>query len=231
MLATVLGIDAVTAVEILVKTAASGASLAAAGSSLALLALVRFDGPTARLVRRMAVASAALAAVLSALRIPVRASFLTGGAAAGAFDPAIVAMVTASPLGASLSARLAGLALVCLVVIDRRAARAAAALGAMLVCASFALRGHSLEEPRIVLGALVTLHLLGLAFWIGVLAPLHRLAGSDTRAAGALAAEFSRWAVRIVPRSPSRAGPSSSSWPATRWPRSARPTARSSPSR
>ena len=30
-------------------------------------------------------------------------------------------------------------------------------------------------------------------------APLHRLAGSDTHAAGALAAEFSAWAVRVVP--------------------------------
>lgn len=46
---------------------------------------------------------------------------------------------------------------------------------------------------------LVTLHLLGLAFWVGIFAPLHRLAGREPRAAGALAAEFSTWAVRIVP--------------------------------
>ena len=58
---------------------------------------------------------------------------------------------------------------------------------------------YTREEPRLVLGVLVALHLLGLAFWVGVFAPLHRLAGSDARAAGALAAEFSAWAVRIVP--------------------------------
>ena len=83
--------------------------------------------------------------------------------------------------------------------MNRPGARVAAGLGAALVCASFALRGHTLEEPRLVLGALVTFHLLGLAFWVGVFAPLHRQAGRDTKAAGALAAEFSAWAIRIVP--------------------------------
>ena len=67
------------------------------------------------------------------------------------------------------------------------------------MCASFALRGHTLDEPRLVLGALVTCHLLGLAFWVGIFDPLHRLASRDAEAAGALAAEFSAWAVRIVP--------------------------------
>lgn len=199
MFPSILDIDGVTALEILVKPAASAACLAAAGSAFALLALARFDGATARSVRQTTVAAAALAASLSALRLPVRASFLTGGSVAGALDPAIVGMVAESPLGTSLGVRLAGLALICLVVVAHPAARIAAGIGTVLVCASFALRGHTLEEPRLVLGALVTLHLLGLAFWVGIFAPLHRLAGSNTHAAGALAAEFSRWAVWVVP--------------------------------
>ncbi|MXY16521.1 MAG: hypothetical protein F4Y57_05860, partial [Acidobacteria bacterium] len=141
----------------------------------------------------------ALAAAFSVLQLPVRASFLMGGTAAGAFDPAIVGMVAGSPVGTSLWARLAGLVLLCLVVVERPAVRFAAGLGAVLVCGSFALRGHSLEEPRLVLGGLVTLHLLGLGFWIGIFHPLHRLAGRDAQAAGALAAAFSRRAVCIVP--------------------------------
>ena len=199
MLSTVLGIDAVTAVQILVKTGASAASLAAAGSALVPLALPRFDDATTRSVRRVAVAAAALAAAFSVLHLPVSASLLMGGSVAGAFDPAIVGMVAGSPVGASLWVRLAGLALLCMAVVERPTARFAAGLGAVLVCGSFALRGHSLEEPRLVLGALVTLHLLGLAFWIGILYPLHRLAGHDTHAAGALAVAFSRRAVWIVP--------------------------------
>ena len=199
MLSTVLDIDGVTTVEILVKTGAYAACLAAAGSAFARLALSRLDDGTARTVGRLAVAAAVAGAALSVARIPVRASFLMGGTLSGAFEPPIVAMVVESPLGASLWVRLAGLALICAVAVNRPAARVAAGLGAALVCASFALRGHTLEEPRLVLGVLVAFHLLGLAFWVGVFAPLHRLAGADARAGGALAAEFSAWAVRIVP--------------------------------
>ena len=198
MLATVLDLDGITWIEILVKTAACAASLAAAGSAIALHALSRLDGEAAQGVRRLAVAGAVVAAAASALHIPVRASFLMGGSVAGAFDPAIVGMVVESPLGASLWMRLAGLAVICLVVVRRPEAGRAAALGAVLVCASFALRGHTLDEPRLVLGALITLHLMGLAFWIGVFAPLHRLARTDAKAAGALAAEFGAKAVWVV---------------------------------
>ena len=199
MFPSILDVDGVTALEILVKTAASAGSLAAAGSVLALLALRRIDEATRRPTVRLAVGAALVAAAASALRIPVRASFLMGGSAAGAFEPAIVEMVVESPLGASLWVRLTGLVTICLVVADRPAARIAAAVGAGLVCASFTLRGHTLEEPRLVLAGLVTLHLLGLAFWVGILAPLHRLAGTDPHAAGALAVEFSRRAILVVP--------------------------------
>ena len=199
MLSAVLGIDGVTGVEILAKTGTYAACLAAAGSALARLALSRLDDGTARTTGRLAVAAAVAGAALSVARIPVRASFLMGGTLSGAFEPPIVAMVVESPLGTSLWVRLAGLALICAVVVNRPTAHIAAGLGALLVCASFALRGHTLEEPRLVLGVLVALHLLGLAFWVGVFAPLHRLAGADARAAGALAAEFSAWAIRIVP--------------------------------
>ena len=199
MLAPVLDVDGVTAVEILLKAAALAACLTAAGSAIALLALSRLDDAAARTAGRLAAAGAAVAALLSLLRIPVRASFLMGGSLAGAFDPAIVGMVAASPLGASLGVLLAGLVLVALAALHRPGARLAGGVGAVLVCASFALRGHTLDEPRLVLGALVTLHVLGLAFWVGAFAPLHRLAGADAKAAGALAAEFGAWAVRVVP--------------------------------
>ena len=199
MLSTVLDVGAVTGVEILVKTAAYAACLAAAGSALCRLALSRLDDGAARAMGRLAVAAALTAAALSALRIPVRASFLMGGTLSGALDPTILGMVVESPLGTSFQVRLAGLALICLTALNRPAGRVLAGLGAVLVCASFALRGHALEEPRPVLGILVSFHLLGLAFWVGIFAPLHRLAGRDPKAAGALAAEFSAWAVRIVP--------------------------------
>ncbi len=204
MLAILLDVDRVTAVEILLEAVSSAACLAAAGSAITLLTLSRLDDAGARAAGRLAAAGATVAAGASLLRIPVRASFLMGGSLAGALDPAIIGMVVESPLGASLGVRLAGLALVSLAALNRPGARRSGArlaggVGAVLVCASFALRGHSLDEPRLVLGALVTLHVMGLAFWVGAFAPLHRLAGADAKAAGALAAEFGAWAVRIVP--------------------------------
>ena len=198
MLPAGLDVDGITAVSILVKAGAYLASLAAAGSALALLGLSRLDHDTVRAVRRLAVAGAVAAALLSALRIPIRASYLMGGSFSGAVDPAILGMVADSPLGTSLWVRLAGLALICLLVVNRPATRRAAGLGAVLVCVSFALRGHALEEPRLVLAALVTFHLMGLAFWIGVFMPLHRLTRADAETVGALAGEFGRKAVRVV---------------------------------
>ena len=64
---------------------------------------------------------------------------------------------------------------------------------------SLIFRGHVLAEPRLVLGVLLTAHLLGLAFWVGAFAPLFRLArqGDPTRA-GALADAFGRRAVWVV---------------------------------
>ena len=191
-------LDAATAIEILVKAAAYLTCLAAAGSAFALLALSRLDDPTTRAVQRLAVGAAVLAAAFSALRIPVRASFLMGGTLSGAFDPAIVAMVAESPLGTSLWVRLVGLVLVCAAAFNHRAARGAAAVGAVLVCASFALRGHALDEPRLILGVLLTVHLMGLAFWTGAVAPLHRMARTDPLKAGAVAAEFGAKAVWVV---------------------------------
>ncbi|MEM6745489.1 MAG: CopD family protein, partial [Pseudomonadota bacterium] len=61
------------------------------------------------------------------------------------------------------------------------------------------LRGHSVGEPRLLLGSLITAHMLALAFWLGALAPLADAArrGPPARAA-ALAREFGAkalWAV------------------------------------
>ena len=123
--------------------AVTGVDTAAAGSALFLLTLARYDDATARAVRGTAAAAAVLAAACTALRIPLRASFL-----AGAVDPTLVAMVAESPLGTSLWVRLAGLVLLGFALLDRPAARAVAGVGALLVCASFAFRGHVLSERR-----------------------------------------------------------------------------------
>ncbi|MFT4783097.1 MAG: putative copper resistance protein D [Paracoccaceae bacterium] len=95
--------------------------------------------------------------------------------------------------------RLVGLGLICAIVLPARVGRLLAALGGVIVAASFVFRGHALEEPRLFLAALIMLHILGLAFWIGAFAPLYRLAGKSTGSvAGQVSHDFGRLAVWVV---------------------------------
>lgn len=199
MIAALVSADAVTWVSILVKTLAYAATLIAAGSVLVSVGLRELTGDGRAALRRIAVIAALGAAVLSILRVPVRASFLMGGTLDGAVDPMMLGIVTESPLGTSVVVRLIGLALVLAVLLPRRGACWAAVAGALMACASFAFRGHALGDPRFLLGALVTVHITGLAFWVGALAPLIHAARHETPpVAGALAHEFGTKALWIV---------------------------------
>lgn len=196
---SVLAMDGATLATVAVKAFAYLASLMSAGSALALASLSTLDGDTRRMVRRLGLAGAVLAGVASAALVPLGAAYLAGGTWAGATDPTLTGMVLEGPSGNSLAVHLAGLALVAGFFIAAKAPRFVAFAGAAIVCASFAFRGHALSEPRVLLAALVTAHLLGLAFWIGALAPLHRMAGrADPVRAGAAADEFGRRALWVV---------------------------------
>lgn len=194
--------DTVTWVSIAVKSLAYAATLSAVGSVLVLALLRNLDARGRTSLRCTAALSALAAALLTALRLPLRASFLMGGTWEGATDPMILGMVAESPLGTSVAVRLIGLALILGVVWRGRTALGVAILGALLASASFALRGHALGEPRMILGALITLHILCLAFWVGAFAPLARAVRTRPLAeAGALAHEFGSralWAVGLL---------------------------------
>lgn len=199
MFAALASADALTWLSILVKALAYATTLLAAGSVLVRVSMTSL-GPDERIrLGRTAALSALAAAVLSATRVPLRAGFLMGGDLAGATDPMLLGVVAESPLGTSMALRLVGLALVLAALLPGRFAAGVATLGAVLVAASFAFRGHALEEPRVVLGTLVTLHILGLAFWVGAFAPLARAArGQSPDRAGALAHEFGTKALWVV---------------------------------
>ena len=192
--------DAPTLATIAIKTLACLASLTAAGSVLFLACFSMLDDDTRRMVCRLGLASVLVASLASLALVPMGAIYLAGGSWVGASDPVLIGMMAEGPIGDSLVVRIAGLALVAALFISGKVPRSVAVAGASTVCASFAFRGHVLAEPRVLLGALVTAHLLGLAFWIGALAPLCRLAGrAGAIHAGAVASEFGRWALWIVP--------------------------------
>ncbi|MEH6645337.1 CopD family protein [Sulfitobacter sp.] len=199
MLNEVASADALTWVSICVKALVYATSLTAAGSVLCIIFLRTLPASEVDVLKRFAVWLALTAAVLSLLRIPLRASFLMGGTWQGGTDPMILSMVAQSPLGISIAVRLIGLALILTVLIPARWGKIAAGFGAFFVAASFVLRGHALEEPRLLLGALITVHFLGLAFWVGAFVPLYRVAGIDHRnSAAQLAHEFGHKAVYVV---------------------------------
>jgi putative copper resistance protein D len=202
MLAALSQADAVTWLSIAVKALAYAATLSAIGSVLVLALLPGVGAGGRAALRRTAALSALAAALFTVPRLPLRASFLMGGTWDGAMDPAILGMVAESPLGTSAALRLTGLALILCLLWRGRTGLWLAVPGALLASASFAFRGHALSEPQAILGTLVTLHILCLAFWIGGLAPLLRALRSETPAAsGALAEAFGRqalWAVGLV---------------------------------
>lgn len=191
--------DGLTVLSIIVKALAYATTLISAGSILIACMLSSLSEDDRRHLARLAGGLAFVAAIATTLRIPLRASFLMGGALEGAFDPMMLAMVAESPLGTSVAVRLAGLGLILPALLPHRWTWPVACLGAFIACASFSLRGHAMNEPRLLLGLLVTLHMLCLAFWLGAFAPLLRLnreAHADRL--GPVAEEFGRkalWAV------------------------------------
>lgn len=199
MLSALASADLVTLVSICVKALVYATALLAAGSVLTLLTLRSLPSDEVQFLRQAAVSCAALAAVLSLARLPLRASFLMGGTWQGATDPMMLMMVSESPLGTSIAVRLVGLSLICGILLPMRRGRPLVAFGVIVVAASFVFRGHALEEPRLLLAVLITLHILGLAFWVGAFVPLYRLSRKNTGSvAGQVSHEFGRLAVWVV---------------------------------
>lgn len=199
MLSLLAAADGLTWITIFVKAATYAAALWAAGSVLACAALRSLSASGTRAASRLAAVAALITLVLSLAEVPLRAGFLAGGTLAGVVDPMLVGMVAASPLGTSVVIRAAGAVLILALLLRARVGQWIAGAGAILICASFAFRGHALEEPRALLGMLVTAHILGLAFWIGGLAPLSRATRIDPPPQAArLAQEFGRKALWVV---------------------------------
>jgi len=169
-----------------------------------------------------------------ALQWPLQAGYLGGGNLESALDPILLGIVFQGPMGERLILAVIGLLLLQAVLLDtgrdtgkdtgretgeetgedtgesgskrRFIACATSLAGVVLVLLAFTRMGHTMDEPRWLLGGLLFLHLLTAAFWVGALAPLYRLvgkaaAGSDTdlRGQAARALErFGRMAVVMV---------------------------------
>lgn len=181
---------------ILAAAAGYGAALLAIGGALFVAAFPEARFEVHRLAKRLAIAAALAVLVILALRFGIRAARISGMGIAGARDAMMLGLIWDSPLGTAALWRGAGAALVVGLVLPGRAGVIAGLAGAGGMAASFAMVGHSLGEPRAVLGALVAVHVLAVAFWIGALAPLYRAAALPEGAA--LLHRFGRLATVAV---------------------------------
>jgi len=182
-LAGLAPLDGWTLVAILARAAEYGAALLAIGGPLFLAAFPEARPEVRRLARRMAVAAALLVLAILTLRFGIRAARISGMGVAGMTDVMMLGLIWDGPMGTAALWRGTGAALVLGLMLPGRAGLVAGLVGAGALAVSFAMVGHSVGEPRALLGGLIVVHVLAIAFWIGALAPLHRAAALPNGAA------------------------------------------------
>jgi putative copper export protein len=168
-------------ITVVVRAAYYAASLGAAGLALFLVAYGgRMGGADEAALRRMVGVVAVLAILLSLGAAVVRVQLLTAGQIG---DLPVWQAMFRSRIGDAFYLRMAGLVLI-LVALRRTALSGVlAGIGAILVVGSYAAMGHSmLYRPRQELAVLVTVHLLCIAWWVGSLWPLARVARTGGKA-------------------------------------------------
>ncbi|MGA1121352.1 MAG: copper resistance protein CopD, partial [bacterium] len=180
--------------SILAKSLAYWTTLLAAGSALNLLWLRETAPQAISLLRWFGPICAVFAILLNFSLVPLQASYLMGEWSAFQ-DPMMIQVAWESPLGDSLLLRGVGLLLLLVVIRPNRLSLGISTIGCGLVALSFAFQGHTLSEPRWLLVALITIHLLGLSFWIGGFAPLAWLAKRQEPRTGAAARQFGKISI------------------------------------
>lgn len=170
------------------------------GAGLAFFALLFGRGLAAEDATRLRgwASRAALLGVPAGIAIlAVQVGTLTGGQAL--LDAEVWSVVIGSPAGTSYALGAIGLLLVALLALGPRWIIPAAA-GGVLACASHLLLGHTTQGgPRMLLVALLLVHLLVAAFWIGSLPPLAWTARRGGTGAARLVEGWARIAVLSVP--------------------------------
>ena len=170
-------IDVWAIAAIIAKAAGYGAALLAMGGSLFVAAFPFASDDVQQLARKIAVTAAVIGLAVLAVRFGIRASRISGMGFPGAVDPMMLGFVWESPLGTAAIWRGVGELLVLALLIKRVVGLVAGLVGAFLIAISYTFVGHSLGDPRWLLAALLTVHLLAAAFWIGALAPLRHAVG------------------------------------------------------
>ena len=193
--------DAWTVVSLVIKIVVYGASLVAAGTGIFRVVFATEAAALGGLVRRTIAFAAILDAVATVLQMGAQAGMLAGGGPEGMIDGEMLGLLAETPTGDAYFTRVAGLALLLLsLVLPGLLRTIVSALGALAVCLSFSLSGHATDASPYPLEVLVTLHLIGIAFWVGAFLPLGAAASGYLSLAktAQLAEKFGRLAAWTV---------------------------------
>jgi putative copper resistance protein D len=109
------------------------------------------------------------------LAFSLRGANLTGDVT-GMTDPEMLGLLWSTPVGTALMLRLMGLCLVIAGLFMGRVGSWVSVIGGIIAIWSFDHVGHVSGRDTTLLDIALTLHLLAVALWIGVLTPLKRLA-------------------------------------------------------
>ena len=161
--------DAFGLAAIITKFALYLGVMTAAGTVMATL-MFRLDR-----TRGLAAAFAVLGLVATILAFSLRGANLTGDLS-GMTDPEMLGLLWTTPVGTALLLRLVGLGLLIAGLFMGRAGAWVSVLGGVIAIWSFDHVGHISSRDTTLLDIALTLHLLTVALWIGVLTPLKRLA-------------------------------------------------------
>ncbi|MGA2710060.1 MAG: CopD family protein [Steroidobacteraceae bacterium] len=158
---------------VIVRAITYGATFGAAGGVFFLAYSHSLISDLARLRIRRLIGFLILVAVSSSvLRIPLTAGSMSGEIG-GVFDRGLWSMIWHAGEGRATVIRVAGLAIVGAAFLFNRGSTVPAILGAAIAATSFAWIGHPHAlRSNVLAQILVGVHLLGVAFWLGALAPL-----------------------------------------------------------
>jgi copper resistance protein D len=158
-------------------------------------------GPSLVRIRGIARLSAIAAAVLVLGQYFVEAARMADDMT-GMADTSLQMMVLHSAASVVLAFRILGLSVIAPALRRQDEAGVVfSVIGAVLVCASFILTGHTVANPlRWALAPLLMLHVMIVGFWFGALVPLYVVSRQESPTiAGMVTEAFSRLAGWLVP--------------------------------
>ncbi|QXT39480.1 copper resistance D family protein [Gymnodinialimonas ceratoperidinii] len=185
--------------EIIVKLCLYLSVLTASGMMIVRAVFAAELQCTDRSLRRIVEALAFAGIAFAVASFALRGAALTGDAS-GITDPQILGILWQTPVGTALALRVGGLAAIMAGLFMGATGKLLSLIGVALALWSFTTIGH-VSEDALWAQLLLLAHLLGIAFWIGILWPLQRMA-SEARtwpAAAALGEWFGKIASVVVP--------------------------------